>query len=620
MASVSASDLGRVQAVVSDSARLDAVAATGLLDSPPRDSWDGLTSLASRFLQAPMAFITLVDGVRSFYLSCTGLDATVSGSREEPIEDAFCRYVIADGAPIFVSDTSTEQRIAHGATTQRLGVRAWAGYPVLDAEGRALGAFYVMDTAPRSWSPIDAAVLGVLARSASTQVQLLTAVAAERAARDLLQQTRVSERAVEARLQRLAGVALELLSAESVGDLTDVVVNRGLPVLEADGGAVLVREGDNLRLGISSRLGAWTERAGDLISLDYPLPACRVARTGERIHLGTKAEGLADFPAMAEVYQTTKRRAWAFAPLEVGGVLLGSLAVSWVSERDFGDEDLSLIDAFAVQCSQALNRIQVAGAQRAAAQEVQQLAEALQRSLLTQPPTPAELDIAVRYLPAVQEAQIGGDWYDAFNNASGATLVSVGDVTGHDRNAAAGMAQVRNLLRGLAVDSDDSPAILLARLDRAMARLGLDILATALLARVDPGSLDRSRRMRRIRWSSAGHLPPMLRLPTGQVRVLSEDSDLMLGIDPETDRVERITELPDGGTLLLYTDGLIERRGESLDVGVRRLATAFAAAQDDDPEELADRLLEAMVLAAPAVREDDVAILLLRAESRRSRR
>jgi len=165
------------------------------------------------------------------------------------------------------------------------------------------------------------------------------------------------------------------------------------------------------------------------------------------------------------------------------------------------------------------------------------------------------------------------------------------------------------VLRGLAIDSDDSPAVLLTRLDRAMHQFGMNTLASAILGRIDQSAEDRRRSLVQLRWSSAGHLPPLLRLPDGRVLTLTDDSDPMLGISPDIDRVERLTQMPYGSTLLLYTDGLVERRGESLTDGLCRLADALAAHGDLPVEELADVVLQTMTPQAP---DDDVAVLILR--------
>ena len=413
------------------------------------------------------------------------------------------------------------------------------------------------------------------------------------------------------RLARLAEVALQLTSAESLDDLERVVVGRGLPVLDAAGGAIVVpdRERGGWRLASSSTLGADIAVTYGHAPQDSPFPACWTARTGTRLLLPDRRSGLAFSAGMAQVHADTGCRAWAFLPLRVGDELLGSLAVAWVAERSFSAEELELLDGFAAQLSQALQRIRATEAQRAAALAAQRMSETLQRSLLTSPPAPPGLHIAVRYLPAAQEAQVGGDWYDAFLTAGGSTLLVVGDITGHDRIAAAAMGQMRNLLRGMAYDSDNGAAALLTRLDGALRGLDLDTLATAVLARVEHGDEDGTGG-RRLRWSNAGHPPPLLRTPSGAVHVLDADPDLLLGLDPTTSRGEQVTVLEPGSTLLLYSDGLVERRAESLDDGIARLAALFADQGGVGPEQLCD-LLVATVGPDSA---DDVVLLVLSVE------
>lgn len=113
-----------------------------------------------------------------------------------------------------------------------------------------------------------------------------------------------------------------------------------------------------------------------------------------------------------------------------------------------------------------------------------------------------------------------------------------------------------------------------------------------------------------LRWSSAGHLPPVLRLADGTVTVLDEDPDPMLGVEPDCDRQDRSTPLPPASVLLLCTDGLVERRGESLTTGLQRLADVLAEVGDAGVEQVCDAVLSRMLPSAP---DDDVALLVLRA-------
>lgn len=244
-------------------------------------------------------------------------------------------------------------------------------------------------------------------------------------------------------------------------------------------------------------------------------------------------------------------------------------------------------------------------AEQQAAQASRRLAETLQRSLLTDPPQPPGLEIAVRYRAAASDAQVGGDWYDAFATGDGGTTLVIGDVAGHDRNAAAAMGQVRNLLRGVAQALGEPPAALLAALDRALTALELPILSTAVLAQLrrdDDGD------GWRLVWSNAGHPPPLLLHPNGQAQLLTREADLLLGLDPATGRADHELELPTGATVVLYTDGLIERRGESLDDGLEHLRRTGGQLAGLPAERLADALLDQLAGNA----DDDIALLTLR--------
>jgi serine phosphatase RsbU (regulator of sigma subunit) len=421
--------------------------------------------------------------------------------------------------------------------------------------------------------------------------------------------SREAELATARRLAALAGLALDLTSADSVGDLTRIVTASGLGALGARGVAVGVREGDDLRVVATGALGAEAQRRYGLLPIDAPVPACAAARTGRTVILPDRAAALVFAPEMAEVLQSTGTEAWISLPLQVGSRILGSLSVGWAERHLFTSQDVELLEAFAAQCAQVLDRIQTREAERVAYAAAQGMAEALQRSLLTEPPQPADLEIAVRYVPAAQQAQVGGDWYDAFLVSDGCTMLVIGDVTGHDRHAAAAMAQVRNVLRGVAHSQPESPARVLAALDRAMGDLSVGTLATAVLARVERCDAGSGRARQLLRWSNAGHPAPLLIEPDGSVTVLERVPNMLLGLDPGSVRVEHAVGLAPGATLLLYTDGLVERRGANLDDGVAWLRDETAKLCHLPLDDLCDRLLAQL----PGRLDDDVAILALRA-------
>lgn len=265
----------------------------------------------------------------------------------------------------------------------------------------------------------------------------------------------------------------------------------------------------------------------------------------------------------------------------------------------------------ALRLAQPVTRLWRRRSELSGAASGRSMCETLQGAPLAQPCTADDLDIAVRYQPADPESQIGGDWYDALVDASGATVLTVGDVSGHDRKASATMSQVHSLWRGLAPEAGDAPSRLLSRLDAAIADLSLEALATAVVARVEPPSGHPPGSSQRVHWSSAGHVPPLLRDPDGGVTRLEAEPELLLGISPDTPRFDHVIDLEAGSTLLLYTDGLIERRDQDLDDGIDDLATTLANLGGLDPGPLCEAI-EGSTTAFQAG-DDDIALLVLRA-------
>jgi PAS domain S-box-containing protein len=232
-----------------------------------------------------------------------------------------------------------------------------------------------------------------------------------------------------------------------------------------------------------------------------------------------------------------------------------------------------------------------------------EVAATLQRSLL--PERLPEIDglaLEARYLPASSGAAIGGDWYDALELDERRVAVVVGDVVGHGLRAAAAMGQIRNAFRAYAL-LGSSPAETLGRLNRLLAVDGHDFMATAFHAIVDreSGAVD---------YCSAGH-PPAVVVETGASRLLEQGRSVPLGTaEPVAYRDANATLAP-GGTLLLYTDGLVERRSEPLDGRLRRLGDV-AGKVEGDLDRVCDAILDAMVGVEGG--SDDVALLALRIE------
>ncbi|WP_233488846.1 SpoIIE family protein phosphatase [Blastococcus sp. TF02-9] len=242
--------------------------------------------------------------------------------------------------------------------------------------------------------------------------------------------------------------------------------------------------------------------------------------------------------------------------------------------------------------------------------EQRSLAEGLQRSLLTAPPQPDHGQIVVRYVPAAQAAQVGGDWYDAFLQPGGATVLAIGDVIGHDTQAAAAMGQIRTIVRSIGALDDQHPAAILRQADEVMERLMVGTAATVALARLEQTPDELARGITRLRYSNAGHPPPFVINPDGTVHpLIGARADLLLGVRPDSARHESEVVLDRDAVVLLYTDGLVERRDQDLDQGTQRLQDTLEDLAGRDLDELCDELLARMLPAEP---DDDVALIAIR--------
>jgi serine phosphatase RsbU (regulator of sigma subunit) len=235
-------------------------------------------------------------------------------------------------------------------------------------------------------------------------------------------------------------------------------------------------------------------------------------------------------------------------------------------------------------------------------------ADLLQRSFL--PESLPQVDgarLAARSVPGNAKHRVGGDWYDAIRLPTGSLLLVVGDVVGHDLPAAVVMGQLRNALRAYALE-DPSPASILTRVNRAALMLGSSDFATCAVVVLDPATL-------RASWSSAGHPPPLLTSDDQVASLLIGDSGPPLGVTIGAEYCEQRLTLRDGDSLLLYSDGLVERRGVPIDVGLSMLASI--AVPQADPELMCEHLLSIML--SYGSNQDDVTCLLMRVDLPASR-
>ena len=232
-----------------------------------------------------------------------------------------------------------------------------------------------------------------------------------------------------------------------------------------------------------------------------------------------------------------------------------------------------------------------------------EVASILQRSLLPELPRLPGVDVAAHYRPGDAEHQVGGDWYDLLPLPGGSVGIVVGDVMGHDLTAAAAMGRMRSVLRSYAYELT-GPAEVLERLDRLALGLQMAPITTVWYGVLHPdGTLTHS---------SAGHLPPLLRQPDGHTEWLVGGRSALLGVPDPAPRPETTDVLLPGATLLLYTDGLIEKRDRELDAGLELLRSVVVSAPADaKADELCSLLFEHPESTGLAAERDDIAVLIL---------
>jgi hypothetical protein len=282
----------------------------------------------------------------------------------------------------------------------------------------------------------------------------------------------------------------------------------------------------------------------------------------------------------------------------VHGRIYGNLYLSDRSDgHPFDEQDAAVVLALAGAAGIAIENARLY-------QQVRTSAEQFQRLLLPTLPDLTPFTAAAVYRAATAPGHhLGGDWYDALMLPDGACAAIIGDVVGHDLTAAAAMAQIRNMLRALLYDRRTPPSLVLDRLDETLYATTEAPVTTACLARLEPDGDGW-----RLHWSTAGHLPPLVVTADGRPRYLHADPGVPLGVDIRLPRPDHTSPLAAGDTVLLFTDGLVEHPGQSLDAGLGTLA-ATAAAHVRLP---LDELCRMLADQHPSDGHDDLALLAVR--------
>jgi serine phosphatase RsbU (regulator of sigma subunit)/anti-sigma regulatory factor (Ser/Thr protein kinase)/uncharacterized protein YigA (DUF484 family) len=406
------------------------------------------------------------------------------------------------------------------------------------------------------------------------------------------------ERLEAERTRRLQSLTAALAVSLVPTDVAEIVREHGLGTAGADAVAIhLVSDGgEALELEGASGVDATGLESLARLSLERD-NALRTAFARGRASFHPTLEALQrDDPLLAALGAEGIVSAAIF-PLGASRRVHGVMLLGWRDLQPLEPEERAFAGTFASQCGQALDRAIRYESERT-------IAETLQQSVL--PEALPEVDgvtFGARYLPGAARVDVGGDWYDAFALSDGRIGLVVGDVVGKGVSAAATMGQLRNSLRAFASEHAD-PGEVVLRLSRMV-----DALAEAPFATLVYVVLDVTKRT--CRYVVAGHPPPLVVGPSGGAAFLDGGKTLPLGVDGDSPVEVGDATLEPGSGLVLYTDGLVERRDASLDEGLE-LVREIAGSVDAGPDTLVDHVLRGVF--EDAEREDDVAILVARLE------
>jgi phosphoserine phosphatase RsbU/P len=416
-----------------------------------------------------------------------------------------------------------------------------------------------------------------------------------------------------ARLSLLAEVSDTLIRTLDTGQSADHLARLVVPRL-ADWATVTVL-GEEGAGDLSGRAHRDPRRLADLDTYlarrargarEIPRLAAALA-SGEPVLL-TAVDGIVterDLPTeqVQDAWRRLDGTSCLFVPLRAHGQTFGALSLIRCGDRPAHTEiEIAVAVEVARRGALALDNARLYTRQVT-------VAETLQRSLLMAPPDLHPLQVAVRYRPASRHSLVGGDFFDVFSQPGGATALVIGDVVGHNVEAAAAMGRLSSAVRTIAYDRAGGPAQTLTRTDRVLRGLGFGTLATALVARLERTGDPAGGGHWRLRWSSAGHPPPLLLGRDGDVQVLHTDPEPLLGLDEPAERTDHVIAVQPGETLLLVTDGLIEAGHVGIDEGLTRLVAVLTESAQLPAEQLCDRLLDAITGGQV---DDDVALLAVR--------
>jgi serine phosphatase RsbU (regulator of sigma subunit)/anti-sigma regulatory factor (Ser/Thr protein kinase) len=401
-----------------------------------------------------------------------------------------------------------------------------------------------------------------------------------------------AQRGSRGSLEQVQDITDTALSFMSLEQMLSELLGRIRNLLAVDTAAILLLDEDRDVLVARAARGLEEEvRQGVQVPVARGF-AGRVAASARPVIV----EDLDHFEVVNPILRQKGIRSMLGVPLHVEGRVIGVMHVGSLRRRVFGDDDVALLALAADRAALAIDNARLS--------EQRAVTQIMQRSLLPDDlPFVPGLRFSAKYLPAGAGVKIGGDWYDVFALPTGRLVLVIGDVVGRGVLAASVMAETRTALRAYVLEGHELSDVM-SLLNELLISMGRNRSATVSILELDIESGE-------LEAVNAGHLPALLVTPDGEARLLEQPPGMPLGFRSTQEYPSRRHEFPPEAVLVLYTDGLVERRGESIDEGLARLTSAAAAAAREPDGTFADRLYRALVGRHEATLDDDVALLAI---------
>jgi serine phosphatase RsbU (regulator of sigma subunit) len=618
---------------LTSAARLEVLRQAGL-SAYADEGMERFARLVARILAVPVALVSLVEADRQVFPGMVGLAEPYATTRQTPLSHSFCQHVITSGSPLVLPDARLDKRTCANLAIPDLGVVAYAGMPLTDGQGHVLGSLCAIDARPRAWSPQQLADLDDLAAACSGELRLRIMSQHARQARDDAERARKSAEADRLAAERsdaqarayaaqvtvaldrsrlMLRFAADLASAGGLLDVRRKVQNLVSTELRPSYVGLVLLDGLQIRRIPDPEATYVAEIRTPVFPLDSPLPSARAARSREIVIVSDRGTLETEYgPAAVAGSDEAGLHTAVYVPLSGTRQILGTLVIGWPSPHEIDVTERAVLTAIAGYTAQAVER----------ALHLDQrvtVARQLQQAMLTDLPVVPGLELAASYRPAAAGELVGGDWYDAYllGDRSGgpgtsrpaaprSLAITVGDITGHDMRAASVMGQVRSMLRQADLYDDLSPAAAVTAVEKACQVLALDATGTLAHGHLRPVG---DTAAWGFTWTNAGHPPPLLGHRDGRTEQLGEHDPLLWPDRPDSRRADWQRVLAPGDTLLLYTDGLVERRVQDVETVIRQTAARLSDAPGGQPlPDLLGEILDSVACTTP----DDIALLAVR--------